>query len=1236
MAEHASPGGRAWGLASRIVLSIALGLTTFVLVVVLSARPIPADAALDLSRPGDGGVCFYRGGYPYCVERRDPLLDNRPDVLSPELLLSTLLLGPTQEERRQGIVSALPVGTRLASVEAEGLSVTVRLLFPQGYLTLPLRSESSRDLSTPGGESWTPDGAGEGGFSPLAVEAIDEQIVGTLFPLGYRHFLVLAKESLASGPFRPLAAYLPPIEIPAKAGVGAEGGVADPTAGSAPDAPTPQSGQPPVERLARPQGALSGKTIYVSAGHGWRWTGSDWTTQRPPYPDGSTGYYGPIIEDHNNAEIVNQYLLRYLWNAGADVWTVRERDMNSFKQIVDDTDISFGTLGVWESTTGGGYLSRYLWTTTDWVATAAVTWTLGPVVADGLYGLYVWYPSATDSTRDARYVVRHAGGVTELQLDQRHHGSTWRYVGRFPLRAGESLHVSLNNRSDAPGRPVVADAVRMGGGWFTDGDLASNGGPVKTDAPYAPAKPWWETAAYYNVQRLGLDPDHFPVIDDIIARPLWARWEHADSGEDAIYVSWHSNGYNGHNSTVWGTVSYIHSFQSVPGSAALRHAVHQELINDARAGWDPNWRDLGEASRDLGELRELWDETASNAIPGVLIEVAYHDHDGDADALKDPRFALLSARAVYQGIVKYFGEGLTLLPEPPTHLQARNAGPGQVWVSWRPSPTDDVGLVGDAAETYRLYSSRDGFAWDAGRAVAGTQALLDGLQAGELLFVRVTAVNAGGESFPTPTLAVRSSVGGQAQILLVDGFDRIDRHGLILEDDPVEGINARMFPDRINRFDYMIQHGESITFPFDSAVNEAVGDGDLDLGQYRIVDWILGEESTVDRTFDPAEQAIVAGYLEGGGGLFVSGAEIGWDLATQANGQLFFQTYLGADMVGDDAGSYVVVPTSAGIFAGLGTIPFREAYDVDYPDQLAPRAGSLAALDYLGGAGGVAAVQYEAGGCRRVVYFGFPFETIDPLWRSAVMGRVLAFLGRDGCLVTEPQTTITTPVSGAAFNEMPAFGGTAQGINGVARVEVRIKDPGGRFWDGSQWLPISGWLTADGDAIWSYSLALVTRAAGALTGPATQGQYELWGRAWDTAGVADSTPASVTFLYDTIPPESPALVAPPDGITFTGAPGRFVWLGPANDTGSALGYHFQIDSRIVTLAVTNHLPLAWPTSGPHLWRVRTFDAAGNLSPWSAERSFVMRTYDFHLPVVYRAYEREDLTRTVVDTEPSGH
>ncbi|MCS7282019.1 MAG: hypothetical protein NZ769_01460 [Anaerolineae bacterium] len=229
--------------------------------------------------------------------------------------------------------------------------------------------------------------------------------------------------------------------------------------------------------------------------------------------------------------------------------------------------------------------------------------------------------------------------------------------------------------------------------------------------------------------------------------------------------------------------------------------------------------------------------------------------------------------------------------------------------------------------------------------------------------------------------------------LLVSGFDCLDRTMLVPETDPVEGYNLRMLLDRMNARNYVLQHGQVISLPFDSASDEAVRDGDIRLTDYELVDWILGEESSADQTLDPTERALLRTYLEGCRALLISGTEIGRHLDGQGADPDFYRTYLRARYVADDAGTYMVTPTADSIFAGLP--PFRfdapGTYDPDSPDVIHPATGSVAALEYVGGMGGVAAVQY-ADGCSRLVYFAFPLETVDPTARAAVVGRALNFL----------------------------------------------------------------------------------------------------------------------------------------------------------------------------------------------------------------------------------------------------
>src|SRR5690606_30550543 len=92
---------------------------------------------------------------------------------------------------------------------------------------------------------------------------------------------------------------------------------------------------------ARPQGGLSGATVFVSPGHGWMYSESQgrFITQR--------GITHGMIEDHSNAEAVLQFLVPYLWNAGAEVETTRERDMQTNMVIVENGGTGYSEKGNW-------------------------------------------------------------------------------------------------------------------------------------------------------------------------------------------------------------------------------------------------------------------------------------------------------------------------------------------------------------------------------------------------------------------------------------------------------------------------------------------------------------------------------------------------------------------------------------------------------------------------------------------------------------------------------------------------------------------------------------------------------------------------------------------------------------------------------------------------------------------------------------------------------------------------
>ena len=904
--------------------SSALKWTLLIGAILLLSASVAAEGQSTLT------VYFYRDGQPQPVVRSGVLgSDPQADA---ESLLAALLAGPVPHEQADGLVSPLPAGSELISVTVDGDEVTVDLHLPPVFL----RDE----------------------LDVYRSDAIVEQIVKTLHPLGLHHVHVRAQDE--HGEFLPISAFLPPRSIPV------------PTTPSNDDPlparfgrPPGLDGQPPTYGQERPQGALSGRTVWLSAGHGWYWSDSldSWRTQRP-------NTYG-IVEDFANAEAVNYYLARYLWNAGADVWLVRERAMIEQEVIVDNDDGAPGytETGSWATTSlaGSGYNNgdyRYAMSGGD---PATATWTPNLPEA-GWYAVWAWYRHGANRPFDVRYEIHHAGGATTISISQEVHGQTWRYLGEYYFEPGTGGHVTLLDQSQDPSQAVIADAIRFGGG------LGSIAGPDGTSG-----EPRWEEAASYWAQYQGAPADVY--ADDITARPLYAEWESAKGypgeAENAVYISWHTNAGGG-----TGTNSFIHDTEPTTGSIELQDWMHAELIHDLRGAWDPAWTDRGQKSADFGELREL------SAIPGVLLEVAFHDTEepGDADDLREPLFRQIAARAVLQGIVKYHadreGSPVNLLPEPPTHVAARNTAPGEVTLTWLPPPCCD-GVLGDAATSYRVYHSADGHAFDNGTVTVSPTLTLTGLSPGSLHFFRVTALNQGGESFSTPLVAVRTPVDGRTiDFLVVDGFDRLDETALIPQwESPYLGTARRMFLERMNRYDYAVQHGWALSacgVALDGAVNEAVEGGAVTLADYRAVDWFVGEDSVADAALSEAERVLLAGYLDGGGRLLVSGAEIGYDLVEQARDPAFFRDRLRTAYVGDDAHTYGFVGVAGGPFDGLvgsfddGT---NGIYDVGYPDRVGAAAGSTVVLNYVGGTGDGAAVAYA--GDSRLVHFGFPLETVS-------------------------------------------------------------------------------------------------------------------------------------------------------------------------------------------------------------------------------------------------------------------
>jgi hypothetical protein len=189
---------------------------------------------------------------------------------------------------------------------------------------------------------------------------------------------------------------------------------------------------------------------------------------------------------------------------------------------------------------------------------------------------------------------------------------------------------------------------------------------------------------------------------------------------------------------------------------------------------------------------------------------------------------------------------------------------------------------------------------------------------------------------------------------------------------------------------FAVEHALAIPVPLSTVAHEAVESGAVTLEDFDVAIWMAGREGVADESFSAGEQARVRSFVEAGGRLLVSGAEVAFDLVSEgsASDVAFAAEVLGIGYLSDDAGTTFV----SGVVGGeprLARFSRLGASEVAYPDVLAPAAGGESCLQYLGGTDGAACIATALGDAR-VVMLGIPLEAIeDPSLREALTSLVL-------------------------------------------------------------------------------------------------------------------------------------------------------------------------------------------------------------------------------------------------------
>jgi hypothetical protein len=600
-------------------------------------------------------------------------------------------------------------------------------------------------------------------------------------------------------------------------------------------------------------------------------------------------------------------------------------------------------------------------------------------------------------------------------------GNGWIYLGEYYFNAGSNSaagSVLISNlRGSTNGSVVIADAIRFGNGMGS----VDRGGGVSGYPREDESCRYWIQSNLGQGQSTNLYDTSGNDEQDSWSAPgrMSAEMNRELSGSmfKRIHISFHSNAGGGRG--VEGLITSVPTTNQVELARICGQAVNDELVSIGSPPLEFAWTNRGTNITFSGAYGEISDNNFVGEMDATIIEVAYHDDPTDAKLLRDPKVRAAVARAAMHAVVEYMHEfdatdpvPLIFLPEPPENVRAIGFTNGAITLAW----AAPVSVAGSGAPTnYVIYSSTNGYGFGNPISVGNTtNYTINGMASGVDYYFRVSAGNAGGESLPSAVVGCRTAVSSLSpRVLFVNAFDRYDRTTNLRQDFPAQnytppgpvGGNERVLPRQINSFDYVVPHGKAISaygLPFDSCQNRAITGGQVALTNYPIVIWACGNESTADESFSSADQAAVSAFLANGGSLFVSGSEIAWDLdrpsGPSAADRNFIHNQLHASYVADSSGIYDFSATNGSIFAGNADGNFDDGskgiYLVGFPDVLAPNgSGAIAALNYIGLSSGAAGIVYNGPpGTAKVVYLGFPFETItSPAVRNAYMASVLNF-----------------------------------------------------------------------------------------------------------------------------------------------------------------------------------------------------------------------------------------------------
>lgn len=829
---------------------------------------------------------------------------------------------------------------------------------------------------------------------------------------------------------------------------------------------TEYEGAPWVMNDSRPYFVSHGlfdRHLSLWASHGRYYDGKKdrWKWQRP-------NLFG-TTEDLFTQTIVIPYLIPMLENAGAVVFTPRERDWQKNEVIVDNGGRGYvedSGKETWKTAQEKGF-AYHAGTYRDGenpftqgtaravkaTKKADVSWaSYQPNIPQGgKYAVYVSYQSLKNSVSDAQYIVMHKGQRTVFKVNQQMGGGTWVYLGTFDFDRGnnEFNRVVVTNSSSESG-VVTTDAVRFGGGMGNIERGGSCSGMPRCLEGARYSAQW--AGAPYSVYSSKNGSDDYG--DDINVRSNMTNWLAGGStyvptleGKKVpieLSLAVHSDaGYTTVNDSIIGSLAICTtSFNDGRLNSGVSRMVSHDFADSLLTGLQ---RDISGKYRKWTRrylLDRNYSETRKPEVPSAIIETMSHQNFADMRRGLDPNFRFTLARSLYKTILRFVNGNHSVpsvvQPLPVSNFRIERNSSGGLRLSWIAEKDEQEPTA--VPTSYIVYTSEDGMGFDNGTVVYTSSFDFEAKKGVNYCF-KVTALNRGGESFPSETLAAYLSKSAHAKdILVVDGFSRLSgpavvddysRQGFDLGSDIgvsyglTAGWNGRQQcfdksragsegegslgycgDELAGRFIMGNNRDGSVCHVKDIAMSgaynvvgcslEALDNNLVKLDHYNLVDIAFGLQRNdghslvVYKTFSETLQSKLRGYAKSGGRILVSGAYVGSDM-TQPHERSFMSDVLKTTFTGTD--------TNAGnnMVDGLGL-------SFDIIRQINDRHFAATSVDRIAACDGrsFAAMRYQDGSTAGVAYdgtdyksfvMGYPYECINNVrTRQQVMKGLLGFL----------------------------------------------------------------------------------------------------------------------------------------------------------------------------------------------------------------------------------------------------